>query len=265
MKAPTRVSIFSYNTFASTLLMDSKSLEIKFRKKFITLETLFELESVLAWCGSHPEVVSIYFTAYGDQFIQGVDEEELATLSPDKLKKIYYKLSTISQSFFCLPQTIVMDLKGGTSGIGLELALSADIRLASENAQFSFNHLAQGLTPTCGTFSFLSAYLNQNVLRSLLLSGKTFNVQTLNLLGGYTDTETTPAELLKNIFNQAPVARMQAKRGLLGENMTTEVNQKINVEREIFNATISTGDFNNGVGKFMGHAEFKEKVRQQEV
>ena len=76
MKALTRIPIFSYNTIATTLVTDSKSLEIKFRKKFINLETLFELESILAWSASHPEVQSLYITVYGDHFIQGIDPEE---------------------------------------------------------------------------------------------------------------------------------------------------------------------------------------------
>lgn len=262
MKALTRIPIFSYNTIATTLVTDSKSLEIKFRKKFINLETLFELESILAWTASHPEVQSLYITVYGDHFIQGIDPEELKTMPEDKLKKILHKLSTISQSLFCLPQTIVMDLKNGTRGIGVELALAADIRLAKENAVFSFDHLAQGLTPACGIFSFLAPYLNQNVARSLILSGKEFNVSVMNTLGGWCDTDIDAQSLLKQIFAQAPVARMQAKRGLLGSNFTTDVNTKIEVEQQIFNASVRTGDYTQ-TQAFMSHSEFKEKLQQE--
>ncbi|MBY0413051.1 MAG: enoyl-CoA hydratase/isomerase family protein, partial [Bdellovibrionales bacterium] len=220
MRALTRIPIFSYNTIATTLVTDSKSLEIKFRKKFITLETLFELESILTWSASHPEVQSLYITVYGDHFLQGIEPEELKSMSEDKLKKILAKLSIISQSIFCLPQTVVIDLKLGTRGIGLELALAADIRLAKEEAVFAFDHLTNGLTPTCGMFSFLTPYLNQNVMRSLLLTGKEFNVTTMNALGGWCDTDITANDIVKRIFAQAPVARMQTKRGLLGNNFT---------------------------------------------
>lgn len=263
MKALTRIPIFSYNTIATTLVTDSKSLEIKFRKKFINLEALFEFESILAWCASHPEVQSLYITAYGDHFIQGIDPEELKTLPEDKLKKILNKLSTISQSFFCLPQTIIMDLKLGTKGIGLELALAADIRIAKENAKFSLNHLSTGLTPTCGLFSFITPYLNQNVLRSLLLSGKEFDITTLNSLGGWCDTDLETSSLLQQIFAQAPVARMQAKRALLGNNFTHDIDSKIEVERKIFNAAAATGDYAMN-GSFMSHTEFKEKLEAQQ-
>lgn len=262
MKALTRIPIFSYNTIATTLLTDTKSLEIKFRKKFITLEALFEFESILAWCASHPEVQSLYITVYGDYFIQGIDPEEMKTMNEEKLKKITGKLSTISQSLFCLPQTVIMDVKQGTKGIGLELALAADIRLAAENAQFTFDHLSQGLTPVCGVFSYLAPYLNQNVVRSLILSGRTFDVNVMNTLGGWCDVGLHPKEILATIFAQAPVARMQAKRGLLGSNFTNDVNAKIEVERQIFNASVRTGDYTLEQ-PFMSHSEFKEKLQQE--
>ena len=262
MKALTRIPIFSYNTMVTTLVTDSKSLEIKFRKKFITLESLFELESILTWCASHPEVQSICISVYGDHFLQGIDPEELKTMSEDMLTKILMKLAVISQSIFCLPQTVIMDLKLGTKGIGLELALAADIRLAREEAVFSFNHLTSGLTPTCGMFSFLTPYLNQNVMRSLILSGKEFNVQTMNALGGWCDTDLNANTIVKQIFAQAPVARMQAKRGLLGTNFTKEIDPKIEVERKIFNAAMATMDYTQN-NPFMSHTEFKEKLQDR--
>jgi len=66
----------------------------------------------------------------------------------------------------------------GTRGIGLELSLAADIRIAHPEATFCFDQLSTGLTPSCGLFSFLKEYLNQNVLRSLLLSGVEFNKES---------------------------------------------------------------------------------------
>lgn len=260
MKAPTRFPIFNYTTFASTLVTDTKTLEIKLRNKYISLETLFELESILAWCSSHAEIQSIYMTVYGNEFIQGIVEEDLRNLDEEKLKKIYSKVSTIAQSFFCLPQTVVMDLKKGTKGIGVELALAADIRISDKEAKFSLDHLSHGLTPSCGIFSFLSAYINQNVARSLLLSGKTFDVATFNNLGGWLETEISYKEILLNIFKQAPVARMQAKRGLLGDNFNTSVDDKIKIEKQIFNASVTTGDYKSANGQFMDQSEFKQKL-----
>lgn len=256
MKALTRIPIFNYNTFATTLITDTKSLEIKFRSKFINAEMLFEFESILAWSATHHEVQSIFITCYGEEFIQGYEPEELKTLSEEKIKKHFFKLSTIVQSLLCLPQTIIVDVRKGARGIGLEMALAADIRLAHPEAVFSLDYLARGLTPTCGLFSFLKPYLNQNILRSLLLSGSEFRIETMNLLGGFCEVGNNQKNITAMVFNQAPVARMQAKRGLLGETFNNG-SATVDEEKQIFTAVTVTRDYSKE-SDFMSSQSYKD-------
>ncbi len=260
MKALTRVPIFSYNTIATTLLIPTKSLEIKFRKNYLNAETLFELESILAWAATHTEVQSLFITSFGEEFIQGFDPNDLRELSEEKLKKQFQKVSTIAQSFLCLPQTIVVDMKKGTRGVGLELSLAADIRIAKSDAVFCFDHLSQGLTPACGIFSFLRSYLNQNVLRSLLLSGVPFNKDSFLALGGWCEFDKDACAILTSIFKQAPVARIQAKLGLYGIHQAVD-DEEINTEKKLFNAVVNSKDYTKE-DNFMSPSEYKEKVAE---
>lgn len=260
MKALTRIPIFNYNSMATTLLTDTKSLEIKFRSKYINSEMLFELESMIAWSAAHHEVQSLFITCYGDHFLQGLDPEELRQMSAEKIKKTFAKISTIAQSLMCLPQTVVIDIRGGARGVGIELALAADIRLAKKEAEFCMDYLNQGLTPACGLFSFLGTYLNQNILRSLLLSGRNFNLEIFQNLGGYCETDINQKVILAQIFAQAPVARIQAKRGLLG-NTFNAGSSRIEEEKQIFNAVAVTGDYTKESG-FMSSQDYKQMLQE---
>ncbi len=260
MKALTRIPIFNYSSMVTTLLTDTKSLEIKLRSKFITTEMLFELESVLAWTAAHHEVQSLFITCYGDTFIQGFDPEEIKTFTEEKIKKQISKLSILAQSFMCLPQTVIVDVRGGARGVGVELALAADIRLATKEAQFCFDYLSQGLTPACGLFSFLTPYLNQNVVRSLLMSGRNFSVETFALAGGYCETDSSQKVILQQIFAQAPVARIQAKRGMLGETFNNG-SAKMEEEKQIFNAVTVTRDYTKE-SDFMSSQDYKSMLQQ---
>ncbi|MBP9679900.1 MAG: enoyl-CoA hydratase/isomerase family protein [Bacteriovorax sp.] len=255
MKALTRVPVFSYDTFTSTLLIPTKSLEIKFRKNYLNAHTLNELESILTWLAAHTEVQGLSITSFGEEFIQGFDVTELRLLSEDELKNLFQKLSTIAQSLMCLPQTVVVDMKKGTRGVGLELALAADIRIAKSDAIYCLNHLSLGLTPTCGLFSFLRSYLNQNVLRSLLLSGREFQKESLHALGGHCEYDLEASTIMANIFNQAPIARIQAKRGLLDIHRPKNV-EELELEKNLFNAVVNSKDYTKESG-FMSVAEFK--------
>ena len=262
MKALTRIPIFNYSTIATTLITDSKSLEIKLRSPYLNSETLFELESILAWCSVHPEVQSLSLTVYGDDFILGFNPEELKNMSEEKIQKQMNKTSIIIQTFFCLPQTVIMDLKKKASGIGLEIALAADIRVCDPKATFKLDYLKLGFSPACGLFSFLKPFINVNALRTLLLSGKEFGVSELVLLSGPIETERSVTSIIKEIFTQAPVARMQVKRGLINDVFNEELKHKIEIEKELFNGTLATGDFRQNE-QFMSPTQLKEKISAQ--
>lgn len=259
MKALSRVPIFSYNSIATTLIMPTKSLEIKFRKNYLNFESLFELESILAWASAHTEVQSLFITSFGEDFIQGFDPNEIKDFSEEKLKKLFSKASTIAESFLCLPQTILVDMKNGTRGVGLEFALAADIRVSKSSARFSFDQLAQGLTPVCGLFSFLRPYLNQNVLRSLLLSGVEFDKESFLALGGWCEFDRDACSILANIFAQAPIARMQAKRGLYSSKVNKE---EAETEKKLFNAVVHSQDYTKE-NNFKSPSEFKEQLAEK--
>jgi enoyl-CoA hydratase/carnithine racemase len=151
-------------------------------------------------------------------------------------------------------------MKKGTRGVGLELALAADIRLANNEAVFCFDHLSQGLTPACGLFSFLRNFLNQNVLRSLLLSGVEFKKESFLALGGWCEFDTDVGTILTSIINQAPIARMQAKRGLYG-TQDAQGQHEIETEKKLFNAVVHSKDYTRE-SDFMSPAEFKEKIQE---
>jgi len=261
MKALSRVPIFNYKTIATTLIMPTKSLEIKFRKNFLNTETLLELESILAWVVVHTEVQSLFITSLGENFIQGFDPNEIKELSKDELKKLFSKASTIAESFLCLPQTVLVDMKNGTRGVGIEFALAADIRVAKSSARFSLDHLAMGLTPSCGLFSFLRPYLNQNILRSLLLSGVEFEKESFLALGGWCEFDRDACLILANIYSQAPIARMQAKRGLY--SIKSSINkEEAETEKKLFNASVHSEDYTRE-NNFMSPSDYKIQLKEK--
>ena len=98
-------------------------------------------------------------------------------------------------------------------------------------------------------------------MRSLLLSGTEFNKDSFLALGGWCEFDKDACSTLAAIFNQAPVARMQAKRGLYG--LQQSVNQEeMEVEKKLFNAVVSAKDYSRE-SEFMSHADYKEKFQEE--
>jgi enoyl-CoA hydratase/carnithine racemase len=249
----TRIPIFSYNKISTFLIPQTKSLEIILTEKHFTQEMIFELETIFAWSATHHEVQSIFITSSHDDFIQGIDINDLKNFTPEKCNKFLMKISLISEALLCLPQTVIVDLKNGASSAGLEFALAADIRISNTTAKYQFNYLSQGLVPSAGLFSFLRHFLNQNVLRSLLLTEKEFDNIELNSLGSAVEINSSIDELLLKISKQSPIARIQTKLGL-------QDNQK-DIQEKILNSVLFTEDYKQE-NTFMNTSTFKEKIKE---
>jgi enoyl-CoA hydratase/carnithine racemase len=249
----TRIPIFNYNKISTFLIPQTKSLEIILNEMYFTQEMIFELETILAWTASHHEIQSIIITSSHAEFIQGIDINDLKNFTPEKCNKFLMKISLISEALLCLPQTVIVDLKNGASSAGLEFALAADIRISNTTAKYQFNYLSQGLVPSAGLFSFLRRFLNQNILRSLLLTGKEFNNNELNSLGGAVEIDASVDELLFNISKQSPISRIQTKLGL-------QDNQK-DIQEKILNSVLFTEDYKQE-NNFMNTSTYKEKLKE---
>lgn len=260
---PKKIRIFDYTTFSSALLLETKGLEISFREEFISTEMLFELESILAWCTTHTEVKSILFTSFGDNFLQGFNYEEFKNYDAEKIQKLNSKLHTIIQSLTYLPQTIVVDMKNSSKNEGLTISLAADIRFAKPEAKFKFDELTHGLMNASGLFSVVSDKINKTVLRALTLSGIEFGISEINDLGGYTFTNGELESVLKNINQQASVARVQTKCAHIG--LVDETKKAQEFMQKLLNATLEANDYKKEK-EFISLREYKgEKFEESTV
>lgn len=243
------MSLFSYNTLSVELSKKTRSISIKLNRpevqNAINTEMIFELETLFTWIATHLEIKAINISGSGDYFCKGLDDEEFASWSEDKRQKNFDKLQKLIYSMFFLPQTIIADLGKGCAGLGLELAMGADIRVAKEDSAVEFNHLAKGIVPSCGGISFTSAVTNNSTARQWLLLSKTLTAKELlnNHIVVETYSKETPVNgYLATINSQPDVARIQAKRSLL-EPILSNLDQGLKWERKFSIAGMCTNDW----------------------
>lgn len=249
--------LFNYTTLDIKLIKNTRTLRISFRKgnNQITLESLFELESILAWASNRLEINSILLSSEDEFFNEGINKERLSKQSSKKLERMTKKLQKIVHAMFHLPQTVIVDLKAGAFDLGSELALGADIRIANENLVIAFNHNRVGLTPSSGGIGFLSSIVGQAFARNWVLLGKEINTEHLITSGFISDfyqddqsADQLISEYLFSISQSAPVQRVQSKLGLL-ECIRENLDESVKFERNISKAAMISEDWKND--KFM--------------
>ncbi|CAN0018706.1 unnamed protein product [Chrysoparadoxa australica] len=243
---------FNYNTLNVTLQKETRSVEIELNRpekgNAINVEMLFELESLFSWLTGHLEVNAVLLKGSGEKFCTGFDSDELKIMSEEKLKKYMVRFQKVVSGMLYLPQTVVCDLGGGAEGMGIELALGADIRVGSNSGQTNFNNLDKGWVPCCGGIGLLSIWVGNANARAWTLSSQSVNHNDLVNKGLFLSTyegtgNNTTEAILKNISAQAPIARIQAKRSLL-ESILPEVQRTFEFESIFSFASIKTGDWN---------------------
>ncbi len=241
---------FNYNTLDVTLQKETRSLTISLNrpesKNAINIEMLFELESLFGWLTGHLEVNAVVLTGNGDTFCSGFDQDELKIMSEEKLKKYIARFQKVVMGMLYLPQTVICDLKDGAQGMGVELALGADIRVSRSTSEIHFNALNRGWVPCVGGIGLLSIWVGQAAARAWTMGSakvgaseqrqKAFTTQT------YSTGESAIDSLLKNISTQAPVARIQTKRSFL-ESILPELQRTFEYESIFSFASMKTEDW----------------------
>jgi enoyl-CoA hydratase/carnithine racemase len=229
-----------------------------------SLEMLFELESLLAWASGRTEINSLIFASRQGKFSIGVDRNKLASYSLNQLEKFSVKLQKITHALRLMPQTVVMDLGEGAMNWALELSLGADIRIASEKVNVSFNHLELGLAPASGALSLISNSVSPGVLRSWILSGMNLS-QTELLQSGFVtisynddNRNQLTEELLNRINSQSPVCRIQTKHGLAAF-FDEKIQENRERESSIAKGAYQTGDWQKS-NNFEKASDFKKRA-----
>ena len=246
--------IFNFTTLKVHICSKTKSLFLQLaqpepsKKNLINEKMLIELESLFSWLSQHIEIHSVAITGQDNYFSKGFDLDEFVSLPEKRFQELLEKYQKLVYVMFFLPQTIIANLQSGGAGAGLELAMGADIRLAHEQNYFSFDHLKQALVPSGGGIGFSTELIPNSFIRSWLLSPHSIDNQALKGSGfihtflNKDEEEKVLTDILTNISNQAPVARIQTKRSLL-EAILPGLDRTINFEKKFALAGLAMNDW----------------------
>lgn len=274
-KAKEGIMNFNYNTLNVDLQPKTRSLSISFNRpeknNQMNLEMLFELESLFGWLTAHLEVNAVVIKGTNDHFCSGFDEDELKIMSEEKLQKYLVRFQRLISGMLALPQTIICDLGKNASGMGLELSLGADIRIAHDEAQLQFNALNKGWVPCSGGVGLLGLLIGHSTARQWTLSSKSVSFCEARNKGFISEGHGDTADVLENILNsiskQSPVARIQTKRSLL-EAIMPELTRIFEFESIFSFASMKTNDWkkdplNNPEESFMSARELAGQLQEQ--
>lgn len=197
------------------------------RKNAFTLEMIDTWANALIDAEHDPNIRVVVLTGAGGSFCSGVDLAVLDTIEPTPLgaKNLLTKhVHKVAHAAEALSKPYLAAVSGDAFGAGMDMALLADIRLASESARFSQAYIRVGLVPGDGGCYLLPRLVGTATALQLMWTGKVVGAQEAFSLGlvsaVHPDDQLDKAilALATEIAHQPPVAVQMIKRSAkLGE------------------------------------------------
>ncbi len=181
----------------------------------------------------------VVLSGEGEHFCAGLDlgadggfREAMQTMIDNqdayRVQELVSKLKGILDAITRLPCVIVAAIEGQCHGAGLELALTADLRVASASATLGLPGVRDGLFTGLGGLAALSVLLGTTTASSLAMTGQCVDADRAYQMGLVQRTceagaaRATALDLVAELQQLSPTARLQiqwAMRGIQGRLM----------------------------------------------
>lgn len=155
-----------------------------------------ELSGLIGEMADDPEVRCVVLTGAGRGFCSGADVRGMDPNRPplSKRKRHRWILSTVLRPLVRLEKPVIAAVNGVAVGAGMNIALAADILIASEAATFSQIFARMGLVPDLGGLHLLTRVVGLNKAKELCFTARRVPAAEALALG--IANEVVPADML---------------------------------------------------------------------
>ena len=150
-------------------------------------EAMRDLGAALDEVGADRRVRVAVIRGRGPVFSSGIDHSLLAEVfgatSQAPFLHLHHQLQDTFHKMARLHQPVIVATHGACIGMALELALAADIRIASEDCVLGLPEIAFGLVPDVGGTTRLVRAVGEPRARELVLTGRVVKARTAERIG----------------------------------------------------------------------------------
>ena len=212
-----------------------------------------ELLRIFEKAATDAEVQGIILTGSGEAFSAGGDLSRFEKdWDPAEFRAQSHELTRLTGSIERLEKPVVAAINGLTTGAGTQLALSCDLRIASENARFLYREGMIGFIPSHGGCARLVKLVGLARAQDILLGGEDLDAEEAFRHGLVTKVVPHEGmldearERLRHIFRRAPQAYGLSKR-LLVLSASVDLESGLFAESLAQSLLVGTEDHKEGV------------------
>ncbi len=202
------------------------------------------------------EINAVVITGGSRSFCAGADVSEFATFNKwQEFYRFELKAKAVYDFIENMEKIVIAAVDGYVLGGGLELALSTDIVISSEDTIFGFPEVHLGMIPGTGGSQKLPRIAGKYNAKYYMMTGKFFNAERAFDLGIVSEivqrNKLIPRtlDLLGEIFENPAQASFNIKRAV-NTGMDMPVSAALKFEQEINNSIFESREIQEKIGKF---------------
>jgi enoyl-CoA hydratase len=160
-----------------------------------------------------------------------------------------------SESITGLDRPTIAAIHGGAFGLGLELAMACDIRIASESSCFGSPYIHEGLLPQDGGTQRLPRLVGKGKALEMILTGEPIDagealrIGLVNMVQSSGDVTKKVLGLAREMASKAPIS-LRFVREAIYKGMDLTLDQGLRLEGDLYLLLYGTRDRVHGIESF---------------
>jgi enoyl-CoA hydratase len=220
-------------------------------------ETLGDLNTVLEDLEKDNDIYAVILTGSGEKaFVAGADISEMKDLSEEEGRNFGLLGNEVFRRLEKLDKPVIAAVSGFALGGGCELAMSCDIRIASEKAKFAQPEAGLGITPGFGGTQRLPRLVGEGKAKELIYTCAIIRADEALRIGLV--NKVVPLESLMDeakamanaIIANAPIA-VKLCKDAINRGMQVDIDNAIEIEAADFGKCFATEDQKEGMSAFV--------------
>lgn len=228
------------------------TLDLPEKLNRVSMAARDQLAGLFEELGSDDGVRVIVLTGAGDKaFTAGGDIAGFLEREPEELSRLAWNVAAPERC----PKPVIAKLRGYAFGVGLELALACDFRVAADDVELALPEVKIGMLPGSGGTQRLARMVGLGRAKDMVLRGRRVGAEEALAIGlvtevvAATELDTAVSSLVDELRALSPLALALAKR-VLNHAYDGPLALGLEIEGLAYGLMRSTHDFREGVEAF---------------
>jgi 2-oxoglutaroyl-CoA hydrolase len=228
------------------------TLDVPEKLNRLSMPARDQLAQLFEELGSDAGIRAIVLTGAGEKaFTAGGDIAGFLEREPEELSRLAWNVAAPERC----PKPVIAKLRGFAFGVGLELALACDFRIAADDVELGLPELKIGMIPGSGGTQRLARMIGLGRAKDLVMRGRRIGASEGLAIGLLTEVvapaelDAAVARLIGELRALSPLALAMSKR-VLNHAYDGPLGLGLEVEGLAYGLLRSTHDFREGVEAF---------------